>query len=156
GSQALQGNWSNAWANLKHVARGAWNGLVALTTEYLPKWGAAIWGWLRDNAPHWVQTLMDWTEAGWRFIQGVGAVVMSIGSIFQPIWDAIAQFVTWKDVILGTALALAITFAPAIIAAIGAALAPLGGFIAAWAPLLALIAACIAAVVLMRAAWEND
>lgn len=146
-------------SNLNAWSAAAWQWIsnaVPLVGAELNKWGNAIWSWLRANGPTWVQTLMDWAEAGWGFIQAIGQVIAAIGDIFQPIIDAIAQWIEWQDVVLGFAIAMGITFAPAIIGAIGAALAPLAGFIAAWTPLLALIAACIAAVAAMRIAWEND
>lgn len=148
------------WAsNLAEWGAAAWQWIadtIPTVQQKLGEWGNSIWSWLRQNAPTWVQTLMDWGEAGWGFIQRVGEIIVAIGGIFQPVIDAIAKFVEWKDVIIAAALTLGVVFWPAISAAITAAIGAIGAFIAAWGPVVLLFAAILAAVVALRVAWEND
>lgn len=129
---------------------------IAPVVTQLNAWGGAIWNWLNANGPTWTNRLTEWGAAANGFIAAIGQIVTTIGTIFGPIAQAVTSFVTWKDVLIGSALALGVIFAPAIIGAIGAALTPLAGFVAAWAPVLAIFAVAILATAGLRTAWEND
>lgn len=63
----------------------------------------------------------------------------------QPIIDMVAQFVSWKDVLIVLAGAVMATVIPAVIS-----------LVASLAPILLAIGAVIAVVALLRNAWENN
>lgn len=68
-----------------------------------------------------------------------------IESIIAPIANAIAQFISWQDVLVVVAGVVASIVIPAI-----------WGFITAATPIIALFAALVAGAALLRNAWEND
>lgn len=143
---------------------GAWTtGLFQWIANAIPsvvttlgEWGTAIWGWLTTNGQTLTTTLASWGWALVSFIGAIGKAVIAIGTIFAPIATAIARFVTWKDVLVGAAVTMGVIFAPAVVGAIAAALAPIAGFIAAWAPVLLIFAAATLASAALRTAWETD
>lgn len=62
-----------------------------------------------------------------------------------PIAEAIVQFVSWKDVLIGLAAGIAAILVPAIV-----------GIVTSMAPLILGVGAVIAVVALLRNAWENN
>jgi hypothetical protein len=75
----------------------------------------------------------------------IADVIAKAQEIIEPIATAIANFVSWKDVLIGLGIAIAAVVLPA-----------LWGVIAAAAPIIATAVAIIAVVALLRNAWEND
>jgi phage-related minor tail protein len=65
--------------------------------------------------------------------------------LLAPIIEAVTNFVSWKDVLIGLGITIAAVVLPA-----------LWGVIAAAAPIIATAVAIIAVVALLRNAWEND
>lgn len=76
---------------------------------------------------------------------GISNVVTSVSSFLAPIANAVTQFFSWKDVLLGVGIALGTVLLPAIAGVVG-------GLLAFFAP----IAAVIGVVALLRNAWENN
>jgi hypothetical protein len=72
---------------------------------------------------------------------GIAAVVAFV----KPIFDAVAQFVTFQDVLTALGIAIAAVVIPALISVV-----------VTMAPIIATAAAVLAAVTLLRTAWEND
>lgn len=86
----------------------------------------------------------------WNWITGTGVPTLlqlkdSVLGFLTPIGQAITSFVSWKDVLAAVGLAIAATLLPVI----GTALATI-------APIALTIAGVIAAVSLLRTAWETD
>lgn len=76
-----------------------------------------------------------------RFTEIKDAVIAFV----SPIAQAITEFVSWKDVLLGLAAGVAAVVIPAIIS-----------IVTAMAPVLLVVAAVIAIVALLRNAWESN
>lgn len=93
--------------------------------------------------------LVDGAIALWNGLKTIGETIVSI---ISPITDIISQFVSWQDVFTGLGIVLGAALIPALVAA-GAAI---GGVIAAAAPVVAIFAGIVAAVALLRNAWEHD
>ncbi len=72
---------------------------------------------------------------------GIAAVIEFV----KPIYNAIAQFVTFQDVLTTLGIAIASVVIPALISVV-----------VTMAPIIATAAAVLAAVTLLRMAWEND
>lgn len=155
--QAMSTAGENIWNALKKLGvefgKTLWwwiAEVIPATLTAIGQWGAALWKWLVDNGPNWFSTLDEWGRGAWGWIE------KNIGPVAEQLGRLANEFVTWKDVVIGSVLALGILFAPTIAAALGGALTAIGAFVAAWAPVLAIFAAAIAAVVLVRNAWERD
>lgn len=71
--------------------------------------------------------------------------IVAVINFVTPIVEVIAQFVTWQDLLAALGVAVAAVVIPALIS-----------FVAAMAPIIATAAGVIAAITLMRTAWEND
>ncbi len=120
------------------------------TAAALLEWWNAITKWLSTTGVQWTTTLAGWGSALWQWIAtAFGPVVEWLGRIA-------AQFISWKDVIVGSILALSVVFAPMITGAFAVIMDAIGGFVVAWAPVLALFAGAIVAVSLLRNGWERD
>lgn len=75
----------------------------------------------------------------------IGNIVTAVMTVVGPIAQAVAQFVSFKDVLIAIGLA------------VGAALLPvIAGIVSALAPVILAFAAVTAAVALLRNAWENN
>lgn len=72
---------------------------------------------------------------------GIAAVVAFV----KPIYDAIAKYVTFQDVLTALGVSIAAVVIPALISVV-----------VTMAPIIATAAAVLAAVTLLRTAWEND
>lgn len=222
GGQLMQGNWANAWENLKNAATTAWTTLSMATKGWgsaiwqwivdaipvvrtkLAEWGAAIWQWLLNNGPSWLRPLAEWAVLAWQWVvdatqplrnalgelwkpiewfigmfrlhwalmdvtnASVGDRLMSVwyllrnvvGVVFSAIGEwldtSIGSWLKWSDIVIGAVLALAIFLAPTIGAALMSAMVAIATFIAGAGALLLLFASIVAAVALVRIAWEND
>lgn len=80
-----------------------------------------------------------------ELIANIVDTVAAVGTFIQPLIDAIAQFVSWKDVLTVLGIAIALVVIPAI-----------AGFVAAVAPIAATMAGLVLAVAALRTAWETD
>lgn len=159
---------SNAWGDFKEVVGGAVlpiiNGLAqralplvsqaistaqTLIAEFnrgFERTGSVFMGVIEildnfiveDVLWEWV----DWAESVWQKAVQLGQGVMSF---IQPIADAIAGFVSWKDILIIVGGVVASIVIPALV-----------GIVAAAAPVIAVAAALVGAVALVRTAWEND
>jgi hypothetical protein len=69
----------------------------------------------------------------------------SVQELLEPVWNAFTSFVSWKDVLIGLGIAIASVIIPLIIS-----------FIATLAPIIATVVLVVAAVSLLRNAWETD
>jgi TP901 family phage tail tape measure protein len=69
----------------------------------------------------------------------------TVVDFIMPIWDAITAFVSWKDILIVVGIVVASIVLPALYSIIAAAL-----------PVIAVAVALIAAVALLRNAWENN
>jgi phage-related protein len=69
----------------------------------------------------------------------------AIEPVVKQIWDAVARFVSWKDVLIALGVAIAAVVVPAV-----------ASLVASIAPLLAAGAALVGVVALVRNAWEKD
>lgn len=87
--------------------------------------------------------------AVWQAIRDVGDKIVEvkdkIWEFLQPIVQAIANFVSWKDVLIAIGAVIGVVVVGAIIS-----------LIQALAPVIAAIAAVIGVIALLRNAWEND
>lgn len=75
----------------------------------------------------------------------IPALIDSITQFLQPVIEAVAQFVSWKDVLIGLGIAIASVVIPIIY-----------GLLTTLAPIIAVAVALIGAIALVRNAWEND
>jgi tape measure domain-containing protein len=130
----------------------AWEWIVEATPlalAQLATWAGALNSWLVANVPI-IATLEQWGVGLWKWLEE------AFGPFVDWLTQFATQFISWKDILTGSIIALGVIFAPTIVGAFGAILTAIGGFIAAWAPVLALFAGAIAAVALVRNAWEGD
>lgn len=149
----LTSNYPVWRAQLIEWGNAAWQWLteaIPATLSAIGEWGGAIWGWLVENGPEWIGTLDAWGRAAWEWIAN------AIQPVAEWLGKMAAEFITWKDVVIGSVIALTVMFWPAISGAFAAVMAGIGAFVAAWAPVLALFAGAIIAVALVRTAWETD
>lgn len=162
---AKLGEWSRAIAGwvtanlptwrtaLVAWATAAWQWIVDVVPAVitaLGTFGASIWNWIVANGPPIFAKLDEWGRNLWQWIEeAFGPVVTWLGNIA-------AEFLSWKDVVAGAILALGIIFWPVISGAFAAVIGAIGAFIAAWAPVIAIFVAAVAAVALLRNAWERD
>ncbi len=82
------------------------------------------------------------------FIEIASAVrgfIESVMGVVTPIWEAITQFVSWKDVLIGLAIAIGTVVIPII-----------WGILSPILSIIATAALLIGAIALLRNAWEND
>lgn len=86
----------------------------------------------------------SWEEAS-KFAQGIDEMGVKFMEILTPIWEALTSFVSWKDILIALGVVVASIVLPA-----------LGSIVAAAAPVVLVAAALVAAVALVRNAWEND
>lgn len=84
-------------------------------------------------------------EAAARLATGISNIVTTVQNALGPIVQAVTQFVSWKDVLVGLGLAIATVVIPAV-ASIALSVASF------MAPILAVIGV----VALLRNAWENN
>lgn len=78
-------------------------------------------------------------------IAGLQEAGAQVSAFLAPVLEAIAGFVSWKDILIILAGVLLATVVPAII-----------GVVTALAPIIAAVVAVIAIVALLRNAWESD
>ncbi|MEZ4542112.1 MAG: phage tail tape measure protein [Chloroflexota bacterium] len=84
-------------------------------------------------------------ESANRLAAGISSIVTAVQTALAPIIAAVAQFVSFKDVLIALGLAVASVVIPAIIS-----------IVTAMAPILLTVGAVIGAIALLRNAWEND
>jgi len=87
-------------------------------------------------------------ETGLRLIEirdTITKVWEQVVILLTPIWEAIAAFVSWKDILIVVGIAIAATVIPVLFSLISS-------LVAVAAPILVLIGV----VALLRTAWEND
>ena len=84
-----------------------------------------------EDDPAWMQALVKIHD--------------TIAPIIEIVTNAIAQFVSWKDILIALGIVVASIVIPI-----------LWGIVAAAAPVIAVAAALVGAVALVRNAWEND
>lgn len=76
---------------------------------------------------------------------GITDFVETARTALEPIFQAVTQFVSWKDVLIALGIAVAAVVLPAI-----------WSIITTLAPIIAAVVAVIAVIALLRNAWEND
>lgn len=101
--------------------------------------------WATEVLPKIWQFIQDLREPLGALVERVHTLAQRALELAQPIIDLVAQFVSWEDVIKGVALVVGVV-----------AVQALAGFLAAMAPVTLVIGGAIAAVSLLRNAWEND
>lgn len=98
-------------------------------------------GKLTEMAP-----TVEQVEQQYRNLVAQGsALIDSIMAVIGPIVDIVAQYVEWQDVLIALGIVIASAVIPALV-----------GIVTAAAPVIAVGAALVAAVALVRTAWEED
>ena len=80
-----------------------------------------------------------------NIIDTIRNAIDTVIEFLTPIWEAVTSFVSWNDILIALGIVIAAVIVPAII-----------GFIAALAPIIATVVLIVAAVSLLRNAWETD
>jgi len=111
---------------------------VKTLAEWIQKMVDKLWDWGERVLPPLIAKVND-------IIGYIGKFMEAIKLIMRPVTDAIAKYVSMKDVLTALGVLMA-----------GPLLAAIGGVIASLASFLAPIAAVVAAVAALRWAWEND
>lgn len=93
--------------------------------------------------------LIDGVSLAWQWLNSLittlAPFVSSLVAMIAPIVQTVSQFVSWQDVLAALGIAIAAVVIPAIVS-----------FVAAMAPIIATVGLVIAAVSLLRNAWEKD
>lgn len=147
---------------------GIWDALVYMGGLF----ATVIWNWVLESLPFLTSGLETIGGVLWGWLVGLGQFIWNtVRGWATTLWEWLMEpaeridewlnnisngFLTWKDIVLGAILGLVVAFAPAILGAMSAGASAIGAFLAAAAPILLWVAAGIAAVALMRHAWEND
>lgn len=136
--QAIE--WSKSLVPVLQAAGVAFRGVVDILsgTEPLGDWST----WFMD-----LEEIIggEATERIIAFGEQLYDIRQAILDMVQPVVNLIAQFVSWEDVLKGVAIVIGV-----------AAVQALAAFLAAMAPVALTVGGAIAAMALLRHAWEND
>lgn len=136
--QAIE--WSTSLVPVLQAAGVAFRGVVDILsgTEPLGDWST----WFMD-----LEEIIggEATDRIVAFGERLYDIRQSILDMVQPMVNLIAQFVSWEDALKGVAIVIGVV-----------AMQAIAGFLAAMAPVALVVGGAIAAVSLLRNAWEND
>jgi phage-related minor tail protein len=134
------------WDTLEYLGLtydGLWDTLIRVDTAF-----RAFFGGL-DDGLSFVEALWDALEVLGLTSDGLWSTLITLDTAIRSVIDtvvpAIAEFVSWKDVLIVAGIVVASVVIPALAAIVTAAL-----------PVIAVAVALIAGVALLRNAWEND
>lgn len=118
--------------------------IIAGVTSALITWGAE--GELLSTKNFGLEgSIADVADSIVNFVVQIWDGIDAVIEFIEPIVQAVAQFVSWQDVLTALGIAIAAVVIPAIIS-----------LVASMLPIIATVAAVVAAVSLLRHAWEED
>jgi TP901 family phage tail tape measure protein len=119
--------------------------LVREAALALADWAAQLQGPLTGLVASFVEKIRESAKAAGNFFQAATQMGTKIAELVRPVTEAVTSFVSFKDILI----ALAIAVAPLVVGA-------LVSIVTAASPLLLTFAALTGGVALLRNAWENN
>jgi hypothetical protein len=138
----FQGDFAGAWAGIQTVV----GGVVRYIEQTLGNLGVLVWASFAIITQTVSGTFTDLKSILSGFGVDVdGIIIAAVLAVVQPVIGAVAAFVGWQDILIVLAGIIG-----------GSVAVALAGLVAALAPVVGAVLGAVAAVAVMRNAWEND